>query len=165
MSEASHCSDWGEFVALPHWDFAPEPLYQYCAPCWISRDGRFSLFLSHLSSHSTPGCGHASCFPIISLKQPSFLKCMYVIYLVASLPGSGVGDPIHPSFLKDWYRGREPTALTNPVETRNSHAPSVCSCCFIISIPRDIQFLGREWRCLVWLPMHHGPRGPGSENE
>lgn len=51
----------------------------------------------------------------------------------------------------EWYRGsyppiisqtliqREgassPHSFTNLVETRSSHAPSVCSCCFIISLP------------------------------
>lgn len=37
----------GESVALPPWEFAPDPLHQQSIPCLISTDGEFLFFLNY----------------------------------------------------------------------------------------------------------------------
>lgn len=104
-------------MALPLWDFAPEPWHQQCAPCWISIDGVFSsFFFSNLSSHSCPPPQALTIPPPVSPLpfQNSPVFWSIYAYLFGGIINWGWWwGGLTPPFLKDWFGGREPAVLTN----------------------------------------------------
>lgn len=96
-------TDWGESVASPLWDFAPQPRHQQCAHAWSPQMGFFSLlfvltFLSQLPSNPRLW-SFLLLFPHYHFKTTWFPQVHMHIYVVVLLTGGGgEGSLTPPSF-------------------------------------------------------------------
>lgn len=126
---------------------------------WSPQMGFFLPFCSNLPFHSCPptlGCDHPPPVSPLPFQNNLVFSGTYT-YLCDGIINWGWwwGESYPSIFFKDQFEKREPAALTNLSETRNSPPSAVCSCCFIVFIP---SFNSRSGKTVPGMAaVHHGP--------